>query len=134
MYILSGETCSNIVYAPITIQTSIEYSTQILSLELSKPRILSYIIVSTSLHTVNMSARKTAADVAYEAQDDIPTGRVVDNSYAMNEPAGPSERRGAGPGGPVGEDTVNPVVRDDEPVEDPIDPNVDNDSDEMLGV
>lgn len=80
-----------------------------------------------------MSARETAADAAYEAKADrdinAPSGRHIDNSYAMDA----SERRGAGPGGPIGKDTVNPVIRDDEPVDDPIDPNV-ADSDEMLGM
>lgn len=66
-------------------------------------------------------------------QEYIPSGVVIDNSYAMEEPAGVSEKQGTGPGGPVGEDTVNPVIKDDEPVEDPIDPNV-ADSDEMLGM
>ncbi|KAF8425962.1 hypothetical protein EV426DRAFT_594457 [Tirmania nivea] len=81
-----------------------------------------------------MSARETAADVAYEEQaeyEDAPSGTVIDNSYAMEEPAGVAEKHGTGPGGPIGADTINPVIKDDEPVGDPIDPNT-ADSDEML--
>jgi len=82
-----------------------------------------------------MSARETAADIAYEKQadqDDVPSGRVIDNSYAMDEPAGVSEKHGTGPGGAVGADTANPVTKDEDPVEDPIDPNTAS-SGEMLG-
>ncbi|KAF8473389.1 hypothetical protein BDZ91DRAFT_400374 [Kalaharituber pfeilii] len=81
-----------------------------------------------------MSDRETAADEAYEAaadEEDVPTGVVVDNSYAISEPAGVSVKQGTGPGGAVGADTVNPVIRDEEEVEDPIDP-AKADSDEML--
>ena len=79
-----------------------------------------------------MSARESIADAAYEKQadhDDAPSGRVIDNSYAMGSSAGVSKKQGTGPSGSIG---VNPVIKDDDPVEDPIDPNMAN-SKEMLG-
>ncbi|KAF8446666.1 hypothetical protein BGX38DRAFT_1271040 [Terfezia claveryi] len=85
-----------------------------------------------------MSARVTTADIAYENradrevdQGEVPSGTVIDNSYAMDEPAGVAEKHGTGPGGAIGTDAVNPVIKDEDPVEDPIDPNTAN-SNEML--
>ena len=57
------------------------------------------------------------------SSDEVPSGIVHDNSYAIPDPSGPSEHQGTGPGGPnsAGSSAI-PVVTDDTPIRDPINP------------